>query len=335
MSFAFWNNPTSAAVTKQVFTNYGFSSSTMWYFRNKSSTNDGTSWTTNYTSPSPVSSPEYYFTSVVAKPGTNTLISWANQTTNYIKKSTDGGVTWSNKSIPASLDTIQIIYVTGSTFFAMVQNGAHYISTDDGDNWSATATTTSNSIWRGVCYNPTSGTILMIGYSLSGTVRRALSTDLAVSWSTGTTPAVGPGQVIWDPINALYLTVADSGTNKIYSSANGTSWTARSTTANVYSIATDGAGNSVAFNDQTGTAYYSSNGTSWSAGTAISVTAGDNFSSVAWTGTNFLIIKRTGTIGANLYSYTSSNGNTWSSASTVDTVSNPDAFQTPKFLGVN
>lgn len=340
MNFAFLNDTgTAPAVTKKIFTSFSYASSGGSWYNTVMASTTGTTYTATYdTYPTAVSFPtEWGYNGICGVPGTNILISYASQTKDVVFRSTDGGVTWGTATIPTGTSIVKIVYGNGRLVAICANQGAIY-STDDGVTWSSLVTITSNTNFRDICYS-TSDTFVAVGQPTSGTVRRAISTDGGVTWSTGTIATVAFTSICYDPINALYLACGSSGTSRIYSSTNGTSWTARSTSAKKWqSISTDGAGNTLVFSplDNNGECFYSTNGTTWNGGANNICTGGTVVSTTnfIWDGTRFCLVYAISS-GPTVYALTSATGATVSSSTMIFSSLSSGSITYPTNLGTN
>ena len=98
---------------------------------------------------------------------------------------------WSVPSVsPSSSDPIFPIFLTGTTFFAVDETGLSFISTDDCDNWAATATNPASisgtviNTWSRPSYNPNTGTICVSGTDTGSNVFEInRTTDSGTTWA--------------------------------------------------------------------------------------------------------------------------------------------------------
>lgn len=118
---------------------------------------------------------------LISPSDSNTLFVTAR---NNIKKSTDGGVTWTNVYTQTSGYFNDIVYKKGSNtiMYATDRNGKFYISTDNGDTWSVAATVATGRLDLALTDNDTN---LILTLDRNGVVRK--STNQGSTWTTVST----------------------------------------------------------------------------------------------------------------------------------------------------
>lgn len=141
------------------------------------------------------------------------------------------------------------------------------------------------------------------------------------AWSSRFATVETWNSVIWHPAAFLYVAVASTGTNRVITSPDGITWTARAHAVSSTSIYRAQAyspslGRLVAVGDA-GSVMYSDNATAWTAGTTISA---ENYLSVAWSPTLSLFAAPASTGSGSMM--TSPDGITWTSR-TLPTLINP------------
>lgn len=101
--------------------------------------------------------------------------------------------------------------------------------------WTQRSTpTASNNFWRGLCYSPELGRFVAVGgVNAAGTssVRVMTSDDGGETWTlrdTGITGANPWNDVCWAPALNLFIAVRDTGVDRVMTSPDGITWTARS-----------------------------------------------------------------------------------------------------------
>ncbi len=209
------------------------------------------------------------------------------------------GLKWVASPNPASWNIVQ--QTARSTddelLVAKYLNGYWIVGDDDGGGaYSTDGTTwTANTIGSDEIRGLTFGNSTYVAGLAGGTIRT--STNLT-SWTTRTSNILAGeniNDVIWD--GAKFICVAGETTtsgNKISTSTDGTTWTARLTTTRRYfSVANNGTSNYVAVGISGADGAYatSTNGTSW---TEAAVLTNDPLYKAVWDGTDFIIVGQDG-----------------------------------------
>ena len=184
-------------------------------------------------------------------------------------------------------------------------------SSNDGQTWTLLATTSGPSLgqFESIAYGA-SGYVALIGGLDDGI---AVSSN-GVTWTAVTGTAIGANgrfldNIVWDPVSGLYIT--SGGSTVVYTSPNGTTWTARAVTSGYVGrkIATNNAGVTIIGTSSTGI-HRSVNGTVWDqAVTSIQGLSGF-IDDVYWTGEYFVAVAMYGD-----FAY-SADGLTWTSITT-------------------
>lgn len=133
--------------------------------------------------------------------------------------STDGGVTWSNRSIP-SFNWTGITYGNGM-FVTYQSNSTVAASSTDGITWTQ-RTLPATTYWSAATH--TNGVFLISGviYSTSALSALARSTD-GITWSTATLPQNGFHYVT--NLDGKFIAVNQNSSSNIAISTNGVTWT--------------------------------------------------------------------------------------------------------------
>ena len=152
--------------------------------------------------------------------GNNTFVAITQSGTTYAT-STDGGVTWTSRTLPLSTTFWSSIKFGGGLFMLVggLSTGANaYLSSPDGITWTVRSLPTSTGAWRSIVFG--NGQFVAVSSGTSA----ATSPD-GINWTSRTMPTgCGGDAAIY--ANGVYLTLTSSGTGAI--SSNGINWTALS-----------------------------------------------------------------------------------------------------------
>jgi len=192
----------------------------------------------------------------------------------------------------------EIAFTAGARNYGVITN--YKYSTDNGSSWTAfSPAVTTPSVTIGGLTNGTTYSVKLraVNSAGDGAVSDAVSVTPAdvnaINW-TGRTPAEANN---WQSVaygNGLFVAVSWNGTNRVMTSPDGITWTARSVPSGEWKAVTFGNGLFVAVADYgTNRVMTSTDGTTWTARTAAAtslwrgLTYGNGlFVAVAWLGTN-------------------------------------------------
>lgn len=180
-------------------------------------------------------------------------------------------------------------------------------STDKGITWTRIASSTTANSWRGITYSPSLDRLVAV--SQSGSNRAMYSNDKGLTWSASSTSNETNS---WQRVvygNDLFVAVSATGTNRVMTSSNGTSWTGVSADATAWYDIVYGNNLFVAVGGPNATSImYSSDGSSWT--TASSTISSATWMSVTWSQSASLFVA-TGTSSGAGKLITSPDGATW------------------------
>lgn len=179
------------------------------------STDRGVSWT-SVALPSPV---ERF---AAAPSATTTFYAVAG---NLLHKTTNAGTSWVAKTtgLPAAgVDEVAVSASTPSTLYACRCFDNVYKSTDSAENWAVSGTGMAGTCCASILVSPTSAnTVLVAAASLY------YSTDGGGTWQTASGLTGRPRRLVVDPAGTpRYYVGTVNDTSAVYTSTNGSSWTA-------------------------------------------------------------------------------------------------------------
>jgi len=239
----------------------------------------------------------------------NSVVALSAAGTDIARRSTDGGATWSDITLPSLSSWMAIVYCGAGRWVATNNSGGSAISVDDGKTWAAGGATPSAYSFLG--YG--AGRIIGINGSTTAT---GFSTDGGVSWTAG---GVLPISAIWrTPAygNGTFAVVADSG-NAAYSDNGGVTWNAATGFSGTGYGCAFAKGKFTAIAASVSYAYTSSNGRAWS---SVALPTSSNWRGICTDG-NLLFVNNGSN---NAIALTSADGGaTW--ASETMAVSQPNA----------
>jgi len=255
--------------------------------------------------------------------------------TDRVMTSTDG-VTWTNISTP--LDGVALKGIAyGNGRFVVVAFGTSFMTSDDnGATWTTRTIGTSNQ-WVSVAYSVTLDRFVTVNAS-GPDPKAAHSDDGGETWTVADT---GLNNNLWNDITwgevggGTFVAVSNDGANKIATSTDGETWTARTEpTSHVMRSVTFGNGIFIAVGDNgviDGRVLRSDDGgITWTDKTAVSL---NNWRSVTFGNGHFMAVAKTGTGDRAM---TSTDGLTWITIATpADNNWEAVAFGNGKFVGVS
>lgn len=138
---------------------------------------------------------------------------------NEIAVSTDNGVSWTLRTLPAVKEWMDVIWA-GTAFIAVADDGSTARSSD-AITWTAGANSGVETSWPYLAYN---GSVLLVdgGSALSGPWDYAVSNDLGDTWTGYGGRNIHSDGVAWN--GSVFCAI--HGTD-VYTSANGSAWTQR------------------------------------------------------------------------------------------------------------
>lgn len=122
--------------------------------------------------------------------GNGTIIATGGST-NVVKRSTDGGMTFTNATLPSTTGWLSVGYGAG-TFVAVGDNGAGARSTDGGATWSSVSLGASEFFYD--VATDGAGTWVAVAIGTVGGIRLAYSTDDGLTWNTD---SLGTSALVW------------------------------------------------------------------------------------------------------------------------------------------
>uniref|UniRef100_UPI0025CE5762 hypothetical protein n=1 Tax=uncultured Lamprocystis sp. TaxID=543132 RepID=UPI0025CE5762 len=220
-------------------------------------------------------------------------------TNNRVMTSPDGS-TWTTQTSAADNAWTSVTYGNG-LFAAVAADGAgnRIMTSSNGSAWTA-QTYPPDQAWYAVTYGNGLFVAVACGVGVSQTCEmlkvgnRVMTSPDGFNWTARTTPAADSQWTAVTYGNALFVAVAESGTNQVMTSPDGIVWTAKTAAANdAWRSVTYGNGRFVAV-AQTGTnqVMTSPDGTTWTAQTAA---AAVTWYSVAYGNNRFVAVASGGT----------------------------------------
>lgn len=136
--------------------------------------------------------------------------------------STDGGLTWTNATMPVN-DTYNGVCYGNGKFVAVKGNNKVATSTD-GSTWTDVTSPTSGSTWLDVIY--ANGLYVAVG---TGSSNNLMTSPDGNTWTLQTVTNIGMRTIRFG--NGVFVIAGNNGSNSILTSTTGLSWTQRTTPA--------------------------------------------------------------------------------------------------------
>lgn len=259
---------------------------------------------------------ECYVIEAYVAPPSILFVAAGGITAGQVKTTTDG-LTWTSRSTGSTALTKAVGY--GNGWVVMADADAKFWRSDDsGVTWSAATTAAfspSGQVPKSIAYG--NGTFVCVTTSTgTSNTRVYYSTDNGDNWTEATLPSISAGNTVHKVsfVNNVFLFRKSgiAGTaSYLYTSANGSVWSASSTLNAASCIGEDGSRFILFYGS--GQSYYSSNGAAWTAGASIG--SGQNQLVQGYPG-GAVVHNLTTTSAAKAYRRTTDHGATWSSAPT-------------------
>lgn len=252
------------------------------------------------------------WTDICYAENTGTLFAVSQTGTNRAAKSTDGGKTWTAiTTIPAEQWTGVCHIPEINRVIAVAVNGFIAYSDDEGATWIDSGGFPAGAHeFKRIRYSPELGQLLCVllnSDDLTETVY--VSTDFGINFTFGTGQLEVCQDHIWVAKWGLWIAIYSSGTNRIMTSLNGTTWTARTApSASFWSCLafSPSLEIAVALSKGTGKGMYTRNGIDW---VEFNIST-DSWVAIAWS-EEFGIFLAVASSGSTNYAMTSLDGVTW------------------------
>jgi len=153
----------------------------------------------------------------------------ASSGTNQIMTSVDG-INWVSRTSAYAYSWSAICWSTDLTLFVITTYHNSYVMTSpDGINWTRRYIGADGyGDWGSVCWSSEKGLFVAVSYSPSNPEYRVVTSTDGVSWS-----AINTGEltnywmsVCWNDTLSIFVAVARSGSNRVMTSHDGSTWTA-------------------------------------------------------------------------------------------------------------
>lgn len=204
--------------------------------------------------------------------GSGTLVAISSQgsSTQKVKTSTDGGLTWTVRTAVSNASWKSVAY--GAGLFVAVSSTGTVMTSPDGITWTSRTAAAANQ-WNSVCWSPDLS--LFVAVASSGAGNRVMTSPDGITWTIRVSAANNAWQAVtWSSSAAIFVAVSNSGTgNRVMTSPDGITWTIRvSSSDQLYTCVFFGAGLFVALAG--GTTYMTSpDGVAWTTQTSLPTTS--------------------------------------------------------------